>query len=73
MNKGLKITLIVVGSLALAGGITYAIVMSVRKKKEQKAEQEKELKETQQLEEINAGLESQQTTQQSNKVIPLRN
>jgi hypothetical protein len=73
MNKGLKITLIVVGSLALAGGITFAIVRSVRKKREQKEEQEKELQETQQLEEINVGLESQQSTQQSNKVIPLRN
>jgi len=73
MNRGLKITLIVVGSLALAGGITFAIVRSVRKKKEQKEEQEKELQETQQLEEINTGLESQQSTQQSSKVIPLRN
>jgi len=73
MNRGLKITLIVVGSLALAGGITFAIVRSVRKKREQKEEQEKELQETQQLEEINVGLESQQSTQQSNKVIPLRN
>ena len=41
MNRGLKITLIVVGSLALAGGITFAIVRSVRKKKEQKEEQER--------------------------------
>lgn len=73
MNRGLKITLIVVGSLALAGGITFAIVRSVRKKKEQKEEQEKELQETQQLEDINTGLESQQSTQQSSKVIPLRN
>ena len=73
MNRGLKITLIVVGSLALAGGITFAIVRSIRKKKEQKEEQEKELQETQQLEEINTGLESQQSTQQNSKVIPLRN
>ena len=73
MNRGLKITLIVVGSLAVAGGVTFAIVRSIRKKKEQKEEQEKELQETQQLEEINTGLESQQSTQQNSKVIPLRN
>jgi cell division protein FtsB len=46
MNRGLKITLIVVGSLAVAGGITYAIVRSIRKKKEEKEAQEKELQET---------------------------
>jgi hypothetical protein len=72
MNKGLKITLIVVGSLALVGGITYAISRSVRKKKEQKEEQEKELQETQQLEEINTGLDSQQSIN-DNRVVPIRN
>jgi hypothetical protein len=72
MNRGLKITLIVVGSLAVAGGITYAIVKNIRKKKEDKEAQEKELQETQQLEEINTGLESQQSTK-DNKVTPVRN
>jgi hypothetical protein len=72
MNRGLKITLIVVGSLAVAGGITYAIVKNIRKRKEQKEQQEKELQETQQLEEINAGLDSQQSTQ-DDKITPLRN
>lgn len=73
MNRGLKITLIIVGSLAVAGGVTFAIVRSIRKKKEEEEAQKKELEETQQLEEINTNLESQQSTQQSNKVIPLRN
>lgn len=75
MNRGLKITLIVVGSLALAGGITYAIVVSVRKKREQKEKQEKELQETEQLIEIKEGLESQQTTKpsQTTKITPKRN
>jgi len=72
MNRGLKITLIVVGSLAVAGGITYAIVKSIRKKKENKKAQEKELEETQQLEQINTGLESQESTK-DDKITPLRN
>ena len=72
MNRGLKITLIVVGSLAFAGGITYAIVRSIRKKKEEKEAQEKELQETQKLEEINTGLDSQQSTV-DNKISPIRN
>jgi hypothetical protein len=73
MNRGLKITLIIAGSLVVAGGVTFAIVRGIRKKKEQEEAQKKELEETQQLEEINTNLESQQSTQQSNKVIPLRN
>lgn len=74
MNKGLKITLIVAGSLAVAGGIGYAIYRSVKKKKEQKEELEKELKETKELEEINKGLEGQQGTQKdADKVFPVRN
>jgi len=72
MNRGLKITLIVVGSLAVAGGITYAIVRSIRKRKEQEEEDEKNLQETQQLEQINQGLESQQGTK-DNKIVPVRN
>ena len=72
MNRGLKITLIVVGSLAVAGGITYAIVKSIQKKKKQKEDLEKELSETQQLEQINTELEGQQGTK-DNKVVPLRN
>lgn len=72
MNRGLKITLIITGSLALAGGLTYAIIKSVRKKKEQKKQVEKELQESQQLEEINQNLESQQNIQ-DNKIAPVRN
>ena len=36
MNKGLKITLIIVGSLAVASGVTIAILRTSRKKKEEK-------------------------------------
>jgi hypothetical protein len=72
MNKGLKITLIVVGSIAVAGGITYAIVRSFRKKKESKLKLENELLQTQQLEEINKGVEGQESSK-GNKVIPVRN
>jgi hypothetical protein len=72
MNRGLKITLIIAGSIAVAGGLTYAIVRSIRKRKEQEKEVEKELKETQQLEQINQGLESQQSTK-DDKIIPIRN
>ena len=68
MNRGLKITLIITGSLLVAGGITFAIVKSVRKRKAEKKEVEEELKETQQLEEINQNLESQQTVVDDNMV-----
>jgi hypothetical protein len=72
MNRGLKIGLIITGSLVLAGGVTFAIVRSVRKRKAEKEEVEKELKETQQLEEINQNLESQQTVK-DDKISPVRN
>jgi hypothetical protein len=72
MNKGLKITLIIAGSLAVAGGITYGIVRSIRKRKEQEAEIEKNLQETKQLEEINKGFESQ-VQSESNRISPKRN
>jgi len=72
MNRGLKIGLIITGSLLLAGGVTFAIVRSVRKRKEEKEEVEKELQETQQLEQINQNLESQQTVV-DNKISPVRN
>lgn len=74
MNRGLKITLIVVGSLAVAGGITYGIIKSIRKKKEQKEELEKELQESQALEQVQEELESTQDTKKDDtKIIPLRN
>jgi len=76
MNRGLKIALIITGSLALAGGITYGIVRSVRKRKEEKEKLEEELQETEQLQEINEGLESQESSSSSsssNKVFPKRN
>ena len=72
MNRGLKITLIVVGSLAVASGITYAVVKSIRSKRQKKEELEKELQQSQQLEEINTGLESQQSTK-DDKIYPVRN
>jgi len=72
MNRGLKISLIVVGSLAVAGGLTYAIVKSIRKKKAEKKAVEKELQESQQLQEINEGLEGQQSSKDNN-ITPVRN
>jgi len=74
MNKGLKITLIVVGSLAVAGGITYGIIKNKRKKNEQKEELKKELENSQALEKIQEELESTQDTKKDDdKIIPLRN
>ena len=77
MNRGLKITLIVVGSLVVAGGVTLGIVMRSKKKKKQEKEVIKELEETKKLEEINKGLDSQQTTvvapNVQTKIIPVRN
>jgi hypothetical protein len=72
MNKKLKITLIIAGSLAVAGAVTIAIVRGIRNKKEQKELQEAELQETQNLEELNEGLETQQDTIDDN-VSPVRN
>lgn len=74
MNRGLKITLIVVGSLAVAGGITIGIIKNARKRKEQKEELEKELQNAQELQQIQEELEStQDTNNDGNKIIPLRN
>lgn len=74
MNKGLKITLIVVGSLAVAGGITYGIIKNKRKKNEEKEKLKKELENSQALEQIQEGLESTQDTKKDDdKIIPLRN
>lgn len=77
MNRGLKITLIVVGSLVVAGGVTLGIVMRSKKKKKQEEEVIKELEETKKLEEINKGLDVQQSTvvapNVQTKIIPIRN
>ena len=73
MNRGLKITLIVIGSLAVTGGIVYGIVRKIRKKKEQKEEIEKELQESQELEKLQEELESTQGSTDTNKIIPIRN
>ena len=62
MNKGLKITLIIVGSLAVAGGITYGVIKNKRKKNEEKEKLKKELENSQALEQIQEGLESTQDT-----------
>jgi hypothetical protein len=74
MNRGLKISLIVLGSLAVAGGITYGIIRSVRKNREEEEKEQKDLEETQKLEEINAGLEStQESKKEDDRIIPVRN
>jgi hypothetical protein len=72
MNRGLKISLIVIGSLAVAGGLTYAIAKMIRKKKDEKKAVEKELQEIQQLKEINEGLEGQESSK-NNNISPVRN
>lgn len=74
MNRGLKITLIVVGSLAVAGGITYGIIANRRKKKEEKAELEAELKNAQDVQQIEKEQQATQDTKKdSDKIVPLRN
>jgi hypothetical protein len=77
MNRGLKITLIVVGSLVVAGGVTLGVVLRSKKKKKEKEDLIKELEETKKLEEINKGLDVQQSTvvapNVQTKVIPIRN
>ena len=72
MNKGLKITLIVVGSLAVAGGITFGIVRKIRKRNEQREALEKELQNAQALQQVQQELEATQDTKDT-KIIPVRN
>jgi hypothetical protein len=72
MNRGLKITLIVVGSLAVAGGITFGIVKKIRKRNEQREALEKELQQSQALQQVQQELESTQDTK-NNQIIPVRN
>jgi len=71
MTKGLKITLIIVSTLALAGGVV-AITYSVRKRKREKEQKEKDEKQTEELEIINQGLESQETIK-DDRIVPVRN
>lgn len=75
MERKLKITLIIVGSLAVAGGITLAIRQLINNKKNRKLELEKELADIQKLEEINAGLSGQATTTTTSNttISPIRN
>ena len=76
MERKLKITLIIVGSLAVAGGITLAIRQLIINKNKRKIALLKELADIQKLEEINAGLSGQATTTTttSNTTIsPIRN
>lgn len=72
MNRGLKITLIVVGSLAVAGGITFGIVRKIRKRNEQREALEKELQQAQALQQVQEELEATQDTKDT-KIIPVRN
>ena len=73
MNRGLKITLIVVGSLAVVGGVTYGIIKSKRKKKEEKEAVKKELENAKAVEQVQKELESTQSTKKDDTIIPLRN
>jgi|688.fasta_scaffold142687_2 hypothetical protein len=75
MERKLKITLIIVSSLAVAGGITLGIRQLINNKKNRKLALEKELADIQKLEEINAGLGGQTTTTTttSNTISPVRN
>jgi hypothetical protein len=72
MNKTLKTTLIVVGSLALAGGITYAIYRVAKKRKEDKEQKEREQQQEAELQIINEGVSGQQEST-SEMVTPIRN
>lgn len=74
MNKGLKITLIIFGSLAVAGGVTIAILRSSRKKKEEKEKVLQDLQNAQELEKINENLSVQdKPVATSTNVVPVRN
>ena len=74
MNKGLKITLIIVGSLAVASGVTIAILRTSRKKKEEKEKVLQDLQNAQELEKINENLSVQdKPVATSTNVVPVRN
>lgn len=72
MNKTLKTTLIVFGSLALAGGITYAIYRVAKKRKEDKEKEELDKQQEAELQIINEGVAGQQQGT-SEMVTPIRN
>lgn len=74
MNKGLKITLIILGSLAVASGVTIAILRTSRKKKEEKDKVLQDLQNAQELEKINENLSVQdKPVETSSNVVPVRN
>jgi hypothetical protein len=74
MNRGLKITLIIFGSLAVAGGVTIAILRRKRKKEEQEEKIRKELQNAQELEKINENISVQdKPVATSTNVVPVRN
>lgn len=61
MNRGLKIALIVGGSLAVAGGATFFILKARRKQKEKKLDEKLALENQQALEQVSAGFETTQS------------
>lgn len=73
MNKSLKISIIVLSSLIVAGGITLLLIKRKRKKVEKEIIIQKELDNIKELDEIRDGLDSQDEIPSSNYINPTRN
>jgi len=74
MDRRIKIGLIILGSVAVAGGISYLIYRQVKKAKKQQADIEaKEKKEKQNIQTIEQGQQQIQSQKAGDKVVAVRN
>lgn len=74
MDRRIKIGLIILGSVAVAGGVGYLIFRQIKKAKQQEKElKEKEEKIEQNIQQIQQGEQQVQGVQEGNKVTPIRN
>ena len=74
MDRRIKIGLIILGSVAVAGGVGYLIYQQVKKSKKQEKElQEKENKEKENIADIEEGKQQIKEVKAGNKVEPIRN
>ena len=74
MDRRIKIGLIILGSVAVAGGISYLIYRQVKKAKKQQADIEaKEKKEKENIQTIEQGQQQIQSQKAGDKVVAVRN
>jgi len=74
MDRRIKIGLIILGSVAVAGGISYLVYRQVKKAKKQQADIEaKEKKEKENIQTIEQGQQQIQSQKAGDKVVAVRN